>query len=494
MQDFASIAAKLGGAPVDQVANTGTPAQATSSGTQATSQTVVPTNSNFADTASALGGSSDLNGQQSSKEPNKTFSEHLADALSMVFAGKQIGEAMSTAQAASLARSGNLGVDYPDYSRLSPAAVAKLKSEGQPTTLEEKKAYDANNASASGPTGAQVLGDVGLGALQVLAPGIGGEGSLATKLATNAAVGAGMGATSAVSNGSTDLGDIASQAGGGALGGSAGTLAGEALVKLTSALPSRLIKQVLPQLKNPETVDYALNNLKLGTVDSMVESSKKALNSYDSQINAILQHPDYANLPVQGEHIIGMTLNQFPNSEYTAESIIAKLKTQLPSEAKIFTTLENGGTLPLDEANRLRQQIDRITYKTAIDSPEVKAGKDLAAAFGNSLRATVQTTAPETQPIFANYSKEINVQKALQKLLAKGDKAAFVNMSDLMTAGVGGVIGGAPGAVASAVGEKITSNPVVKIGAAKVINALRPATKGLATVTKVAGAMAGKKN
>lgn len=482
--DFGTAVAKLGGTPIG-TDNSANPMATNQNIGQSSEQPM-----SFSDAVSKLGGTP-INSLHPTTQDNRNIEQKIGDTLSNVFAGKQIGEGIGTLYARNQAETG-AGQTGVDYSKLTPEAIAKLQSEDVPTSLQAQRDEIANNIK--GPTGLQIGGDIGQAALDILAPGIGNEGSVAAKVGTNAALGAGFGATSALANGATKPGDIAAQSGFGAiLGGGAAGL-GELISKAADSLPPRIINQVLPQLKNPDTIDYALNNLKLGTVDGMIEHSQKALNSYDSQINAILQHPDFELGSVNGGDILGDVINQFPNSEYTPESVISKMKSQLPDQAKIFTTLSDGGDISLADANTLRQKIDRITYKTAIDSPEVKAGKDVAAAFGNTLRSFVQDTATETQPIFSNYSKEINVMRALKKLSAKGDKAAFVNMKDLLFSALGGTIGGLPGAVASGLTEKVVSSPVAKIGSAKAIRALSPTIKNAATIGRIASAVAGKIN
>lgn len=523
----------LGGSTTlgNQQSSTAAPGMATSSTPSQMGMQSSSTPLNPSQIDQSLGGSTSINGNQSDQNSGN-FLQKVGNFFtgSTQAAGKDIGDA--------LASGGRNPLPWnPSNEKIAPSttddyidtlkswtdvtnnllkAIKTKQTSGQDTSKLQMALIDHQasqpkpedfQGSTFGKSNEQIIGDIAGSGLEALSGGVlegaaAEEGTALGRIAKTAAIGAGYGATSgaigSMQNNAQSLGSVAGSAlegaGIGAATGGIGAGLGELLTKATTSLPPRIIQQVLPQLKNPDTVDYALNNLKLGTVDSMVQTSRSALNSYDAQINAILQHPDYANLPVQGEHILGMTLNQFPNSEYTPESIIAKMKTQIPSEAKLFTTLGDGGILPLDQANRLRQQIDRVTYKSAIDSPEIKAGKDLAAAFGNSLRATVKATAPETVPIFDNYSKEINVQKALQKLAAKGDKAAFVNMSDLMSAGLGGVLGGAPGAIASAVGEKITSSPVTKVATAKAINALAPAARGAATIGRVGGVAAAKRS
>lgn len=263
-----------------------------------------------------------------------------------------------------------------------------------------------------------------------------------------------------------------------------GKAIGSVIPDAISNLPNRIVNSILPQLKQSDTLDYAVSHIKLGKVDSMVESSQQAMDSYNNQIDAVLSHPDYAEVPVNGENIVKTTLSQFPNSEYSEEDIFNKMRAQLPAQAKVFTKLENGESISLQEANTLRKSIDRITYKNTIDSPEVKANKDVAAAFGNSLRNTVQDTAKETQPIFDNYSKEINVYRALKKLATKENKSSLISLKDLLSANIGTGIAGIPGAAAGIIGDKVLSSPAVGLAGAKLA---KTAAGVVSPVLKTAG-------
>lgn len=245
-----------------------------------------------------------------------------------------------------------------------------------------------------------------------------------------------------------------------------GTVQG--LANLSDSIPRRIMNNLLPQLKDSTTIDYAINNTKLGSVDSMVSKSESALNSYNTQIKAILNHPDYADTTIDGTTVAGDTLKKFPNSEYTPSIVFSKIKNMIPGSAALVTKLEKG-ILSLDEANTLRQAIDQVTYKTIIDSPEIRAGKELAAAFGNSLRENVKTLAPETRSIFSDYAKEVNLRKALTKLSLKSAKKGAVSMKELLialgAAGVTGPIGG----LGSLALEKLINLPASKVGLAKMI-------------------------
>lgn len=262
--------------------------------------------------------------------------------------------------------------------------------------------------------------------------------------------------------------------------------AANGISKLTDALPRRIINNLLPQLKTAGLKDYAIDNLKVGSVDKMLQTSQEALDNYDSQINTILKHPDNAGLSIVGSDIGSKTLSQFPNSEYTPESIFAKVKSQVPGSAKLVTKLQDG-SLSLDEANTLRKAVDSASYKLTIDSPEVKAGKEVLNKFGNSLRDRVQTLAPETKPIFDGYAKEINLKKALVKLSQKSEKKGLVSTKELLEAiGAQGAAGPVVGA-ATLVGSKILDSTATKVATAKALNIAKIPIKAAAKgITKVA--------
>lgn len=408
-------------------------------------------------------------------QPTGDWLDKLTGVVNAVFPGKQVGQNIGTLL-------GYLGVKA--YDALNGTDLAK-------------------NYDLSAPTPLQTLGDVAQGALMVgtglpegeavnvfgkAIPTLPEMGSLG-RIATNSALGAGFGATGAVAGGETNPGEILKQGAlGGVIGGVAG-VAGEGLSKLADALPRRLISSALPKIQTEGLNDYALKNLKFGTLDSMLNTSQESLNHYENQVSTILNHPDYKNEFINGDTILKGVMNAFPNSEYTLENIVNKLKTQVPSEAATLTRLFKGEDLGLEEANTLRKAIDKTTYKLTIDSPEVKAGKDLAAVVGNTLRKEIQTKAPEVQGVFSNYSKEVNLFKALKKAAKVKTGRSVITFKDLYGIIGGGLLGGIPGSVAGAVAENIASRPAVKIAAAKTLAKLAPVAKTVAGATKIAGAM-----
>jgi len=491
--DFASVAKQLGGTPLGEASQ-----QQNSPTPQA------PSVSDFSSVAQNLGGTP--NGVlQNKPQDNRSFGQKALDVAGTLTGTKGAGEDIGGELA-----SGYATKEYQDavksFSDVSDSLLKAIKTKqaaGQDTThleqvLHQHLTQDAPDLYNFAPdalkkTNEQIVGDFGQLAANALLGAETKSLSVGGKILANTGIGAAMGAATGMSD-NQDASGIAKQAAfGGLVGGGASALA-EGISHFANKLPNRIVNQVLPQLKDPATVDYAVKNLKLGTVNGMVENSEKALESYDSQINALLSHPDVADKPIQGMNIIQKTLDNFPNSEYTADTLIAKMKSQVPAQAKLFTTLAEGGTLPLDEANNLRKAIDRVTYKSVIDSPEVRAGKELAQAFGHALRSTIQDTVPETKTIFSNYSKEIALKQALDKLAAKGAKESFVNFSDLVSAGVGNSMAGIPGAIGGAISNEVTRNPAVKIATAKIIKAATPAIKSIGKAVSKTAPLSGRAN
>ncbi len=425
----------------------------------------------YATLAKSVGGTSvdygnlasSLGGKPQEPQDTRDFLTKASDFVGSIFPGQQIGKTIGTLGGYIYTKAHDLltGSDYSKYYNLQA------------------------------PTIQQNLGDIAQGALTVALPGAGEGAGLVGRVGAQAAVGAGLGASGAVAQGSTNLGDITQNAAlGGVLGGTVG-IAAEGVSKLAEKLPQRIINNLLPQLKTSGRLDYAIENTALGSPEKMLATSDAAKASYNKQIDAILQHPENADKFINGQDVIGKTLSDFPNSEYTPESIIGKIKSQVPSEAATITKLAKG-EITLEEANTLRKAIDNITFKTAIDSPEIKAGKDLAAAVGSSLRDLVQTGAPETQPVFLNFSKEIDLNKALKKLVQRSQKKGLFGFKELLGALGAEHILGPVGGLGVLTGEKVANLPVARVAAAKTLKAIAPAIKQVSKVSGKAGTLMAK--
>jgi hypothetical protein len=171
--------------------------------------------------------------------PQKSFLEKTGDVLGSIFGGNKIGEAIGAAKVKNDIMNGNLGITPVDYSKLSPAALARLKAQGVPTN--EMDARKALADSVSTPTTKELLGDTARIALNFIPAGEAVEGAKAGMLALGAgekiaptlakvAVGAGVGYGADVSNNFAN-----GKSGGEAFKPGVGTLLGGALPMVAPA-------------------------------------------------------------------------------------------------------------------------------------------------------------------------------------------------------------------------------------------------------------------
>lgn len=319
------------------------------------------------------------------------------------------------------------------------------------------------------PSATSVAGDVAQVGLTVGTLGLGTPETLAGRVGLNAAIGAGYGASGSLVNDNTNPADIAKSA---AIGGTLGTtlgLGGEALNMVTSRLPTRIAQKAIPGI-DKETAQYALKNTSLGTPAKMYAESRAAVQSYEDQVQAILSHPEYKGVTVQPQSLAWQTIEKFPNSNYTPAEIVDTVKGLVPDQARIVDKLVKGDATLLD-VNELRKSLDFVTKKRFTDAPQLSKSKELAAKFSDVLRNYVQSTAKETQPIFKNYSKELELRKALSKLAKKQESAKAIGLYDIVSLLGGHALGGIPGSIATFGLEKAYRSPTVNMGAARALQA-----------------------
>ena len=166
-------------------------------------------------------------------------------------------------------------------------------------------------------------------------------------------------------------------------------------------------------------------------------------------------------------------MDKYPNAQLNENAIASKIKSVAPLQKDLVDSVLDGSA-NLKEQNQLRQTLDRAVYPKFTDTPSLTANKQLAKTFTDALRANVQSTAPETQDVFANFSKEIDLNKALSAAQTKIQKGATVGLYDILS-GAGGMASGGPLGGLGAIGlEKAARSPAVQIGAAKAIQGVVP--------------------
>ncbi len=303
--------------------------------------------------------------------------------------------------------------------------------------------------------------------------------SAIAKIGVGAGIGAAQGAGGTLENGG-GLGDtLKSGAIGGLIGGGlAGTLVGAS--KLMDYLPQRLVRGSLPKL-DQGNVNKVLQDTKLGSVDTMLRESKGNVSVLGSKIEGILTSGKYNSHIGEGARALGDAAASFPRSEYGAEDVVQAVRQVVPAYGKTITALAKG-TATIAQKNELRSAIDLATKKIFTDSPQVSATKQLAAALASSLRHEVQSIAPETIPVFADLSKELNLRTALASVAKKLDTRSPINLYSILSF----LSGGLP----AAIGEEFARSPGVSIAAGKALSKAAPAVSRLAIPASLAGGVA----
>jgi hypothetical protein len=365
---------------------------------------------------------------------NDLLDNPVTRAIQAIFPGKKVGQAIGT---------------------LAGAGIAKLQGNYQ-------------NYDISAPSPLQVAGDVAQGALTVAAPGVGRGSTVLGRIGANTALGGGIGTTGAIAEGKGAK-DVLKEGTMGALTGGVLSAATEGVGALVNNLPKWITKSVLPKLKD-QNVDYALKNTKLGTAKTMLKSSEDSIKNYESRVQAVLTHPEFANVAEDVTPILDDALSIFPNSEYAAADLIKNAKEIAPKVSKLITKME-AGQANLQELNAIRKELDSATksvYTSLNRPPETKA---LGAALSNALRDYVKTTAPETADIFLNYAKEVDLQKALQALNKKtGDSP--ISFKDVLAGASGYAHSGFKGALSLILIERGLLSPAGRMVGAKALNAV----------------------
>jgi hypothetical protein len=389
-------------------------------------------------------------------DSGKDFMQKAGDVVNSIFPGKQIGEAIGTL--------GGYGLT---------AAQEALGMVPKGTTA----AYDT-----SAPTPLQVAGDVAQGAITVGAGlpgktvGILGKSVPIMKTAETALgrigqgalIGGGVGSTNAVAKGQTDINEITKQGLiGGAIGGATGG-AGELINKAAQSLPQRIVRSFVPGV-NQETAQYAVGK-GLGSPKTMLEDSGTSIKTLGTKLGQTLDDAKYTGMTINGNDIIKDVMNQYPQAGLTAEDIWGQIKKLTTLKSSLVDKLQNGVPLTLKEAHSLNSTLGRNTFKNVFDDPAVKAGKDIGSAVYHSISSNLTQVAPETKPLFDQLSKEYPLQKALQQVIRRGEKAKTFNLRDLMAIIAGFSTAGPVGAGVALGGEHVLTSPTVNLNVAGLLN------------------------
>lgn len=350
-----------------------------------------------------------------------------------------------------------------------------IKGDSTKTGLQQLG--DAGSTALSAATLIPGIGEGVLGAKAALMGGKGLEGAevaskaaptIAGTIAKNGALGAAYGATGALGSGETDPTQIAEGAGiGAATGGALGAATG-ALSKAAEVLPQRLVQGVIKN-SNPDVAKYALTK-QMGSPTKMLSDSDASLKTIGSQLGDALTHSSVADVVVPSDQIVPKIMEAFPNAELSPEKLAQEIGKVAPLQKRLITKLFSGEGLTIDELHTLNSAIGQNTYKMAFDDPQVKAGKAIGNAFYQASKNIITTAAPDTAPLFDQYSKEIQLNTALDKLVKRGSKAQSLTLKDIIAL-VGGFSALGPiGSAGAFAAERAATSPTVNLQAAGLLS------------------------
>lgn len=228
---------------------------------------------------------------------------------------------------------------------------------------------------------------------------------------------------------------------------------GEALFK---SLPEKLIQKAIGQprkelVAGKDVSRYALDQKKVGTAKGLYDSAQNNIKSMGKEINDILKSVKVTDKNISNSRIFNDVAGKV--NEAGGEISKEEIKDIVTKVAPQVRGMLNKPTMSVENANKLRQNLDEVLGERAFLSQQLPFNKKILKDFTNFLREEVKTAAPETRPIFDNLSKEITLRNALEDKIVKGVGKSAISVMDILTGasvglGAGGVVP-ALGAVAA---------------------------------------------
>lgn len=239
---------------------------------------------------------------------------------------------------------------------------------------------------------------------------------------------------------------------------------------ITQMLPKRLIQSAVGQTKavllaGKDISEFVLQKRRMGTANQLIESSRRAIEKLGQQIQTNLQNVPEKTRVLRSGIIseVVKRINQEGGKINASEvtSVINKLAPQ----AKGFLSKP---FLTLQEANKLRQSLDKTLGDRAFLTTQLPFNKGVLRLFDSALRERVKDLAPAgTREIFSELSKEITLRNSLLERYAGRARNEVVNAFDLILAGGGFLGGGAPGGIGALAIKKGIQSPLGKTAIAQ---------------------------
>lgn len=390
---------------------------------------------------------------QRPKKTDRSFFEKFRRFGGAVFGGELIGEAIGAGLTEQFVQPGL---------RREGEELRESQLERFPERREEIEAQQFGPQPTQFPDTGQLAGDIAVTGLGIL-PFTKGftTGRLGKQALKAGALGAGLGAAAS----QKETGEISPLRTGisGAVGaalplaGKGLEIAGEEILRL----PERLIRTTLGQSKQAilkelkskgekGVAKFFLDKGKVGTTNSIIEGSEKAIDTLDNQISAKLVKEGSDVLITRDDFFsnLATTSPQFSEALATSDDLIEVIVSNVP-RAKAL--LREEGLSP-QVANEIRKRIDKkLGGKAFIIEKGSDAVQDLRE-IANSLRGFVKDNVDDVAPLFDEFSGEIRVRNLLLDKLAAGERSAKLGLLDLFALAGGGLIGSGGGGESTLLG------------------------------------------
>lgn len=259
--------------------------------------------------------------------------------------------------------------------------------------------------------------------------------------------------------------------------GAAGPVVGKGLsmtnarTALTEKLPEWLVEPLLKQakdakIKRSNLPQFLVSTGRVGNVETLVNKTNDAISDIGARVQSALKEGSESGVTVNRDELFDRLVQQV-NDEGGAIDLeqVTGVVNRLAPQAQGLLKKE---VLDLDEANRIRSQIDKTLGDRGFLRDQLPFDKDLLRGFTNELREEVKTKGPtQLRGLFDDYAKNIRLRDALLDRANSGGRTNNIGLSDLIAGGVGFGGGGPIGAAVAFGARRVVESPQFRTNAAK---------------------------
>ena len=256
------------------------------------------------------------------------------------------------------------------------------------------------------------------------------------------------------------------------------------LIQNIEKLPSRFVrsalgrnkKQVIKDIKDgkDDLADFVLRTKgRTPTLNKLFRDSSESISKLSQQVNnnlkrAIKEKGDKAIIGQRELFDRIARLDESKNALLNRVDISEVVGRLVPQSRKLLEKK----SLSLDEANKLRQLMDRTLGDRGFIVDKLPSDKEVLRNVANTLREEVKKKAPSgTRELFEELSSEIRLNNTVLDRLASRSGNEIINLGDILAGGFGGLFGGGIGGslLSAGVLRFLRSTPF-KIGSARGLN------------------------